>query len=188
MPGYVALLRGINVGGANPIAMDALAASFREAGYEDVRTHIQSGNVLFSTDVTDVTAASGGPALETALESMLHERFGAEIPVIIRTRDELAAVVAGAPPGHGSADLRSDVFFLKHPLTADEVMAELPELREGVDTMTPGSGVLYFSRVKAQATKTRVQRLLAMPVFRRMTVRTWGTTTRILTLLDSPPS
>lgn len=185
MPGYVALLRGINVGGTNPVAMDALAASFREAGYEDVRTHIQSGNVLFSTDVS---AASGGPALEAALESMLQERFGTEIPVIVRSRDELAAIVADAPPGHGSADLRSDVYFLKHPLTADEVMAELPELREGVDTMTPGSGVLYFSRVKAQATKTRVQRLLAMPVFKRMTVRTWGTTTRLLALLDAPSS
>lgn len=49
MPAYVALLRGINAGGRNLIGMPALAACFREAGYQDVRTYIQSGNVLFTT-------------------------------------------------------------------------------------------------------------------------------------------
>jgi uncharacterized protein (DUF1697 family) len=178
MTSFVALLRGINVGGKNLIAMSDLAASFREAGFENVRTHGQSGNVLF--DASDV----GGPALEGSMEQMLGDRHGVPILVVIRSRDELAATIAAAPADHGSDRLRSDVFFLKDPLTAESVYAELPELREGVDSVALGPGALYFSRLAARATKTRIQRLMAMPVFQQMTVRTWRTTIRLLELLD----
>ena len=178
MPSTVALLRGINVGGRNPVAMTALAACFRDAGHEDVRTYLASGNVLFTP------RPDAGPALEGALEAMLARRFGIEIPVVVRTRDELAATVAAAPADHGAPTLRSDVFFLKHPLTVDEVWAQLPELREGVDTVSPGVGAIYFSRVAARASRTRITVLMGMPVFRRMTVRSWRTTTRLLELFD----
>ena len=94
------------------------------------------------------------------------------------------AAVAAAPPDHSSGALRSEVFFLKHPLTAREVLAQMPELREGVDAVAPGPGVVYFSRVAAEARRTRITRLMGMPVFRQMTVRSWRTTTRLLELLD----
>jgi uncharacterized protein (DUF1697 family) len=177
MTSFVALLRGINVGGKNVIAMSDLVASFREAGYENVRTHAQSGNVLFDA------SHQGGPALESAVEQMLEERLGVPFLVVMRSRDDLADTVAAAPADHGSDRLRSDVFFLKAPLTAETVHSELPE-REGVDSVALGPGALYFSRVAARATKTRIQRLMAMPVFQQMTVRTWRTTVRLLELLD----
>lgn len=177
MASFVALLRGINVGGKNLIGMPALADCFRSAGYEDVRTYLQSGNVLF-------TAHPGhGEDLEEALERRLRERFDMAIPVIVRSRDQFAATIAAAPPDHGSKQLRSEVFFLKHPLTAEEVLAQLPELREGVDSVAPGPGAVYFSRLAALATKTRITRLMTMPVFQQMTVRSWRTSTRLLELL-----
>ena len=178
MPSSVALLRGINVGGRNPIGMAELAACFRDAGYQDVRTYIQSGNVLFTAD------RATGPELEDAVERILASRFGFPIIVVIRSRDELAATIAAAPPNHGSDELRSEVFFLKHPLTVEAAFAHLPELREGVDTVAPGPGAVYFSRVAAQASKTRITRLMSMPAFQKMTVRTWRTTTHLLELLD----
>ncbi|WP_136708286.1 DUF1697 domain-containing protein [Agromyces sp. H66] len=177
MTAYVALLRGINVGGKNPIGMQDLAECFRAAGYEEVRTHLQSGNVLFSS------SRRSGSDVEETIERMLRQRFDIPIPAIVRSRDELDATVASAPADHGSAELRSDVFFLKHPLTADVVMAQMPDLRAGVDAIVPGPGALYFSRVAAQAGKTRITRLMAMPVFQQMTVRTWRTTTRLLGVL-----
>jgi len=182
MTSFVALLRGINVGGNNLIAMSDVAVCFRDAGYSAVRTHGQSGNVLFDADADD----AGGPALETAIERALQDRFGIPVLVVVRSHEHLAATVAAAPAEHGSDGLRSDVFFLKHPLTADAAFAELPELREGVDSMAVGPGALYFSRVKARATQTRVQRVFAMPMFQQMTVRTWGVTTRLVELLDRP--
>ena len=178
-PSYVALLRGINVGGRNLIRMPDLADSFRDAGYGDVSTYLQSGNVLFSAN------RKKGPKLEAEVEAMLEERFGMPLLVVIRSRDELAQTIDAAPANHGSPKLRSDIFFLKHPLTAEEALAEMPELREDVDSVAPGPGAIYFSRVAARATKTRIQKFMAMPVFQQMTVRTWGTSIRLLEKLDA---
>ena len=176
---YVALLRGINVGGRNPIRMPELVAAFSDAGFADVSTHLQSGNVLFSAD------RKKSPALEAEVEAMLERRFGMPLLVVIRSRDELAQTIDAAPADHGSANLRSDVFFLKHPLTAEDVLAEMPELREGVDSVAPGPGAIYFSRVAAKATKTRIQVFMGMPVFQQITVRTWRTCTQLLEKLDA---
>lgn len=178
MTAFVALLRGVNVGGKNLVAMSDVSACFKEAGHTNVRTHGQSGNVLFESE------HAGGPALEREIEELLHQRFGIPILVVIRSDEQLAATVAEAPADHGSDRLRSEVFFLKHPLTADDAFARLPELRADVDSMAIGPEALYFSRVAAQATKTRVQRVLAMPMFQQMTVRTWRVTTRLLELLE----
>jgi len=178
MPSSVALLRGLNVGGKNLIRMPDLAACFRDAGYRDVRTYIQSGNVLFTAD------RAAGPELEDAVERMLEERFEIPILVVVRSRDELAATIAAAPENHGSEELRSDVFFLKHPLTAEAAYAELPELREGVDSVAIGPGAIYFPRVAAQASKTRITLLMSMPVFGQMTVLSWRTTTRVFEMLE----
>ena len=115
---------------------------------------------------------------------MLLERFHIPILVVVRSRGELAATIAAAPANHGSEKLRSDVFFLKHPLTAEAVYAQLPELGQGVDSVALGPGAIYFSRVAAQASKTRITRLMSMPVYRQMTVRNWRTTTRILEMLE----
>ena len=178
MASYVALLRGLNVGGKNLIRMPDLAASFEDAGFRDVRTYIQSGNVLFTAESTD------GPELEDAVQRMLEARFHFPILVVVRSRDELAATIAAAPANHGSSTLRSDVFFLKHPLTAEAAYAQLPELRKGVDAVALGPGAIYFSRLAAQASKTRITRLMSMPVYRQMTVRNWRTTTRLFQMLD----
>ena len=176
---YVALLRGINVGGRNPSCMPELVACFGDAGFEDVSTYLQSGNVLFNAD------HEKAPKLEAKVEAMLEERFGTPLLVVIRSRDELAKTIDAAPADHGSPKLRSDVFFLKHPLTADEALAEMPELREGVDAVAPGPDAIYFSRVAANATKTRIQKFMAMPVFQQITVRNWRTSTRLLEMLDA---
>jgi uncharacterized protein (DUF1697 family) len=176
---YVALLRGINVGGKNPVRMPDVVACFTDAGYENVRTHGQSGNVLFTTD------RAGGPRLEKAIEGMLEKRFGIPILVVLRSRDELADTIAEAPADHGSASLRSEVIFLKHPLTAEKAMAEVPELREGVDAIAPGPRALYFSRVAARATKTRIQQFMAKPIFQQMTMRTWSSVYKLLEQLDA---
>jgi len=177
MTSFAALLRGVNVGGKNLVSMTELATSFRELGYSNVRTHGNSGNVLFET------GDGGTSSLEGTIEAKLRERFDVPIVVVLRSAQELDAIVTAAPADFGSDLLRSDVYFLKHPLTSEAAFAALPELRAGIDSMTAGPGVLYFSRVAALATKTRVQRVMAMPMFQQMTVRTWSVTTRLRDLL-----
>ena len=174
----VALLRGINVGGKNPVPMADLRAAMESSGYGDVRTYIQSGNVLFSTDETTA-------GLEERVEAVLEERFGIPIVVVIRTERQFRAVVRKAPDGFGAQPDRyhSDAVFLKTPLTAAQAM-KVVRLRDGVDRAWPGTGVVYFERLSAERTKSKLNAIMGTPEYQRMTIRSWATTTKLLALLD----
>ncbi len=177
---YVALLRGINVGGKNIIPMAALRDCFRDLGAIDVTTYIQSGNVLFDGDDLEATAWTA------RIEQGLSNRFGYAASVVLRSHDELAAVVTGAPADFGAyADrVRSDVIFLKEPLTAPEVLGQVTT-REGVDTVWAGEGVVYFERLVAKASQSHLSRIAGLPIYQRMTIRNWRTTTALLAILDA---
>jgi uncharacterized protein (DUF1697 family) len=88
---YAALLRGVNVGGRGRLPMPALVKAFESLGQEDVRSYIQSGNVVFRSTVTN------REKLAAALERVLAEQFGLETRVLLRTHTELEAVVGGSP-------------------------------------------------------------------------------------------
>jgi uncharacterized protein (DUF1697 family) len=174
MSRYVALLRGINVGGKNLIKMPALKACFEANGFEDVATYIQSGNVLFSS--TGEKAAE----LTQRIEAMLAEAFAYEATVVVRSRTQMRAVVERAPKGFGSqpAKYRYDAIFLKEPLTAKAAMTSVPT-KPGVDEAHAGTGVLYFSRLTEKATQSRLNRIVASPIYPNVTIRNWNTTTKL---------
>ena len=88
---HVALLRGINVGGKNKMSMAALAEVFTRAGCADVRTYIQSGNVVF------VAAQASAKRISSLVSQQIRERFGFDVPVVIRTAEELRRVAANNP-------------------------------------------------------------------------------------------
>jgi uncharacterized protein (DUF1697 family) len=180
MPRYVALLRGINVGGRNPIPMPALKAAFEGAGFVDVRTYIQSGNVLF-------TAPSASEAeLTKRIERMLRTAFDHyEASVVLRNRSQMRSIVQRAPQGFGSepSTYRYDVIFLKPPLTPKAVVASVPT-KEGVDRIWVGGGVVYFSRLTSRATSSRLNRVASLPIYQQMTIRNWNTTTKLVEMLE----
>jgi uncharacterized protein (DUF1697 family) len=91
MPTHLALLRGINVGGRNKIAMADLREVVASRGYEDVATYIQSGNVVFTCEETDTAAIAAG------LERAVAEASGVRSSVVVLSRAELARVVAANP-------------------------------------------------------------------------------------------
>jgi uncharacterized protein (DUF1697 family) len=175
---YLALLRGVNVGGKNLVKMADLRAAFEEMGFADVATYIASGNVMFRAP------RQRRDELAAKIESELTGRFGIEIKVVLLTAAQLKAVVGGAPRGFGGGDHLSDVVFVRKPLTVKKAFA-LVELREGVDRAWPGSGVLYFSRLAARATSSRLNKLASVPEYKNMTIRSWSTTTKLLTLMQS---
>jgi uncharacterized protein (DUF1697 family) len=177
---YVALLRGINVGGNNVIKMTDLAACFEAQGLVDVRTYIQSGNVLFAAAATDQAR------LTRKLERALSSTFGYEASLVLRSRKQLEAVVAEAPAGFGARpqQRRYDVLFLKEPLTSAAALQDLP-LKEGVDEAAAGPGVVYFSRLVARASQSRLSRVVSLPIYKSLTVRNWNTTTKLVALLSA---
>jgi len=180
MPRYVALLRGINVGGNNIIRMTALKACFEKQGFADVVTYIQSGNVLFTA------SASGAAKLAVAIESALAATFNYKASIVLRSQAEMRAIVAGAPAGFGTRPdkFRYDVIFLRAPLTAAAALEDMP-MKPGVDQAHPGRGVLYFSRLIAKATASRLGKVVAMAMYKNMTIRNWNTTTKLLHMLDA---
>lgn len=176
---YVALLRGINVGGRNKVPMADLREAFEEEGFDDVATYIQSGNVLFETDAPKAT-------LEDRIEALLERRYGVPLVVVVRSHRQLREVVTKAPEGFGqSPDLHhSDVIFLKAPLTSRAAFAVV-SLREGVDRAWPGTGVLYMQRLSARRAQSRMSRIAMTPEYKLMTIRSWSTTSKLLDLLDA---
>lgn len=175
MATHVALLRGINVGGKNLIAMAALKACFEEQGFDDVSTLIQSGNVLFTS--------RGVPAAELVarIERTLSSTFGYEATVVLRTRAQMRRIVAGAPAGFGAEPdrFRYDVIFLRPDLTAAAALRTFTP-REGVDQAWAGTGVVYVSRLTSRASQSRLSVIASTPEYRSMTIRNWNTTTKIL--------
>lgn len=183
MARYVALLRGINVGGNNLIKMGPLKACFEKQGFDDVATYIASGNVLFSA------SATGAAKLAIGIEAALAAAFNYKASVVLRSEKEMRAIIAGAPAGFGTQPqtYRYDVIFLKAPLTAATAIEDVPRA-PGVDQAVAGPGVLYFSRLIAKATASRLAKIVAMPMYKNMTIRNWNTTTKVAQLLDQGKS
>lgn len=177
---YVALLRGINVGGRNKVAMAELRAAFEEAGYRSVRTYIQSGNVLFES-------ATPQRSVEHDIEAMLEHRLGIPLVVVVRSHRQLRTFVEKAPKGFGAKPdtYHSDAIFLKAPLTAKQAMG-IVRLRDGVDQAWPATGVLYFARLSSRRTQSRMSSIVGTPEYKLMTIRNWSTTTKLLAMLDNP--
>jgi uncharacterized protein (DUF1697 family) len=183
MSQYVALLRGINVGGNNLIKMTALKECFEQSGFGAVSTYIASGNVLFDS-------GDKAPALVTKIEKILGATFNYQASVVLRSDKQIRAVVADAPAGFGKqpAKFRYDVIFLKEPLKAASALAAVKKVitKEGVDQLWAGAGVLYTSRLIARATSSQLSRVVALPVYKQMTIRNWNTTTKLARLMEGP--
>ena len=158
--------------------MAQLREVFGELGCTDVRTYIQSGNVVFDT-------RSRSAALDATIETALEARFGFAIPVVLRSHEQFRAIVDDAPAGFGQSPdtYHSDVAVLKAPLTSDDAMRAV-SLRDGVDEVWPGEGVVYFQRLSVRRTESRMSKIAGTPEYRSMTIRNWNTITALLALLD----
>lgn len=176
---YLALLRGINVGGNNIIKMSALKACFEKLGLSNVATFIQSGNVLFSS------SQKSADLLCRKIEKALSKAFGYKARVVLVTQSDLNHVVKRAPKDFGkdSSKYRYDVVFLKKPLIAKQAMKDI-SMKEGVDAGHAGKSVLYFSRLVSKATQSRLNRIVLLPIYKSMTIRNWNTTTKLLALME----
>jgi uncharacterized protein (DUF1697 family) len=171
----IALLRGINVGGNNKLPMAGLATLFREAGCSDVRTYIQSGNVICKagTHVAD--------GLDARIAGAIEERFGLRVPVVLLTADEVAEAVRGNPFIAESGDERAlHVAFLAHAPDAQSV-AKLDPMRSPPDRFAVRGRAVYLHLPNGVA-RTRLTNAYLDSTLRTVsTLRNWRT---VLTLLE----
>jgi uncharacterized protein (DUF1697 family) len=173
----IVLLRGVNLGPRNRVAMGALRELLTTAGFVDVRTYLQSGNVVLS-------GGASGDALASRCRKMIASEFGLEIDVLVRTRDELAAIVASNPLAEVASDpKRYQVSFLQRELDSS-VVDELAGLAGEGEQLVASGRELYawhphgIGRSKLWA--GLATRSLPVPA----TARNWATTTSVLALAD----
>lgn len=174
---YVALLRGINVGGNNLINMKQLAKAFEQAGMSNVVTYIQSGNIVFTNDKLEQQEISH------VLEQCIHEHFGLSIKVLVRSLEEMKRMLAELPDHWANNDsMKSDVLFLWEEVDDASVLEKLP-LKLGIDTVIYVPGAVLWSVDRPDVTRSGMAKLVGTDLYRKVTIRNVNTTRKIYELM-----
>jgi uncharacterized protein (DUF1697 family) len=180
MERQVALLRGINVGKNARVSMADLRALLAGAGYEDITTHLQSGNVVLSAEAT-------GADLERELERLLHDQLASPIRVVVRNRAQLASVVA-ADPLADVADIPKlkQVSFLGtelDPAIARELQAQAKDLAP--ERLVVGGREIYTWHPDGIQSSPTARLLTDKRLGTTVTARNWNTVTKLLELVTA---
>ena len=174
---FVALLRGINVGGNNKIEMAKLKAGFEKLGYQNVSTYINSGNVIFSTRKNDVTT------LTHDIEQIIKKDFRINIPVILRTKENIVKVANKIPDDWtNDKDNKTDVMFLWDEY-ADRKTLKLIETNPTVDTLLYVDGTIIWHLEKKDYSKSKMNDLIGTQLYKNMTVRNVNTVRKLEELM-----
>lgn len=173
---FVALVRGINVGGKNKVKMEELRAACEQAGLDDVATFIQSGNVVFRS-------SKGVEALKGIFMKILEKEFSVKTEVIVIAADDYRAIVGHFPKAFSTyEDRKNDVLFMGSTDAASEIAKEFGGQTKGLSVSSFGQAV-YWSRDREDGEPDRyIRKLLAHKLYKQMTIRSSRTTGSILDL------
>jgi uncharacterized protein (DUF1697 family) len=178
---FVALLRGINVGGKNKLPMADLSAMFEKAGCARVQTYIQSGNVVF-----DAEAGAAG-ALPEQIQGAIEKRFGYRIPVVMRTAGEMAAVAGDNPflSRGADADVLHVVFLAGAPSASRA--AALDPNRSPPDEMVVRGREIYLACPNGIARTRITNAYLDATLATTSTLRNWRTVQVLARMASGEP-
>jgi uncharacterized protein (DUF1697 family) len=174
---FVALLRGVNVGGNNMISMKSLKESFTTTGFKEVTTYINSGNIIFKSKEDDTRK------LESKIEKMLSKEYQLESKVVVRNLPEMEKLVKNLPRSWGEdGDWRYNVIFLRHTIDSEKILSELPA-KTDIEEIVYRPGTLLWSSQATEYNRTNLAKLASRKIFRDMTVRNLNTTKKLYELM-----
>ena len=175
---YVALLRGVNVGGKGMVSMASLAETFRALGFEEVRTYLNSGNVIFSAPAT------AEATLSARIERAIAADTGLTVSVLVLSDAAVRSIVASLPATWVTdAAVRTDVLFLWPDVDEPGLLERVPRNPEVDDVRyTPGALLWRIDRVNAG--RSRETRLVGSALYKRMTIRNANTARKLHELLS----
>jgi uncharacterized protein (DUF1697 family) len=177
MARHIALLRGINLASRNRVSMPDLRKALDAAGFEDIATLVQSGNIV-------LTSAKKPKTLETEISALVKDEFGVESATVVRTRDELAGVIERnpIPDGPSIPKLFQVTFFSGEPDAAR--VAELSEQDFGNEEVVVIGREAYAWHPDG-IHKSKLARELGKGLRGDGTARNWNTVTKLLELADA---
>lgn len=173
---YIAFLRGVNVSGKNKVSMAELKSSFEKLGFEEIKTYLNSGNIVFSSDRED------RECLTDQIEAMIQEQFGLNVPVFVIPKDELADILRNAPDWWGgeNKEIYDNLIFIMPPATFADVFSEIGEPKEELEKIKNYKQVVFWSFSRKDYQKTNWwPKTASAAISSRLTIRTANTVRRI---------
>ena len=177
MKRYIALLRGINISGKNKIGMSELKKCLLENGYIDVVTYLNSGNVIFSSELEDKTV------LSNELRVLIKDRFDLDIPVFIVLQEEMEELLKYAPAwwGDDNKEIYDNLIFIMPPLSYEEFYDEIGSPKEEYEKVFHYKNVVFWSFSRKDYQKTNWwSRTASSNISDRITIRTANTVRKIV--------
>lgn len=161
------------------IKMADLRDVLSRSGLEDVATYIQSGNVIFSSMISDVDE------LANNIHQAIKQDMKLQVDVIVLSRSEWARIVRNAPDWWGhNPEWKHNLLVLLRPYDVEKTMLAIGDLKPDIEKVQRGDGVVYQSMSIKLFGRTTTGKLSASPIYTRMTIRNYNTTTKLLTMLD----
>lgn len=178
----IALLRGINVGGNNKVAMSDLRDCFEKEGFTDVSTYINSGNIIFTSKINDTVK------LVKQCEAAIEKRFGFPVVVMVISAEQLEDALRHAPSWWAKENpsgekIRNEALFIIPPTTAQEVLDEIQKKSTSVDQLTTYGQVIFWTLPMAKYNKSVVPKIIGTPIYRSVTIRTASTAKKLLAMV-----
>ncbi len=174
---YVALLRGINVGGNNTVSMAELRVCFEQLGFTDVSTYINSGNVFFTTTETDE------PDMISQIEHGVQNTFGFLVRTTVISAIELQKALAAAPAWWGDDPAaKHNAIFVIPPAQPKDIMAEVGTAKPEYERVAASGHVIFWSAPLATFGRTRWSKIVGTRAYQDITIRSANTTRKLLEL------
>ena len=178
---YIAFLRGINISGKNKIQMHELKNDFKELGFENILTILNSGNIIFDSLYTDKLI------IQSIIEQMIKERYHFDIPTFIISHEELNELYNNHPKwwNTNNKEIYDNVIFIIHPHTFSEVYNVLGEPRETLEQIEEYKNNIFWSYVLRDYCKTNWwRRTINTNISHYITIRTANTILKILNMCN----
>lgn len=174
---YIALLRGVNVGGKNQLSMRELKDAFLQHGFSDVSTYINSGNIIFSSESTDEAE------LKAVCESFIESRFGIKSPVFIISANDLADALRQAPAWwNADAESKHNAIFVLPPAAVEEVYAQVEGTKPAHEKAACFGRVIFWAAPGATFSRARLSQVAGSFSRSGITIRNANTTLKLLAL------
>lgn len=177
MERYIAFLRGINISGKNKVPMAELKNGFEELGFEEVRTYLNSGNVIFSSIENDIAS------ITSQIEVLIKKQFGLEIPVFVIMKEELEDILNNAPDwwGDENKEIYDNIIFIMPPATFVEVLGEIGEPKEGFEKIKDYKEKVFWSFSRKDYQKTNWwSKTASANISKKLTIRTANTVRKLV--------